>query len=921
MSASIKLAPLSTEIVIDLKGFKDDMAKAASIGVSEAKKISEELKNVTKIGENLSSFGSKMTKYVTAPLLGAGAAMTGMAVSFGTDFAKVSTLLDESVVDFADYKKELLSASNDSKVAVNEFSEAVYGSISAGVDQTEAIGFTTEAMKLAKGGFTTGAKAVDVMTTAINGYKLSTEDATKISDYLITTQNLGKTTVDELASSMGAVIPVANNANFAMNELSTSYALMTKNGIATSEAGTYLKSMLSELTKSGSITDGVLRELTGKGFAGLKEEGWATSDIFNLLNQYAQDNNKSLKDLFGSVEAGSAALILANNNGDDFNEMLSLMEESAGATQSAFDKMDATPAERMKGAWNKVKNAGIELGESLVPLFEKTADIINNLVDEFNSLTDEQKENILKWGGLAIAIGPVLKVVGNGVQSFVTLKSTISGVSKGLKTMSASTSVTAKGLDAVKGAAKIASGATGLGGMITSLGGVVTAAAPFALGAVAVGAAAYGVHKTLSKDVIPTVDLFADKVTYTTNVVNTGYNSMSATTTKSVTKISEATATAVQAYMDMDDETTKALYNQQINHSVISQEIADDMIGKFQTMGQTIKDSQQTNFEEMTTDLTNFFNNNSSLTEEREAEILNKVQVAHQERQITIDNAMARITEIYQTAKNNNVALTQQEMDEVAQLQAQMRDNAINTMSETEAEAAVIRERMKDYQGRLTAEMASEMITNANNARDGEIKAANEKYEEVIKQAARLKEAGLITEEEYNSMVEDARTTRDDQITAAEEACEGVKTEIANATPGIESEVNFQTGKIKTAYDTLKEKLSGFFSWLFGKNQEAASSTDNVSSKAKTNGSHYNGLDYVPFDGYIARLHKGERVLTAEENKVYQQGGASNSAPTTISVTVPLSVNGRDIVNETITLHEQTSGERLNLTKRGLLID
>lgn len=921
MSASIKLAPLSTEIVIDLKGFKDDMAKAASIGVSEAKKISEELKNVTKIGENLSSFGTKMTKYVTTPLLGAGAAMTGMAVSFGTDFAKVSTLLDESVVDFADYKKELLSASNESKVAVNEFSEAVYGSISAGVDQTKAIGFTTEAMKLAKGGFTTGAKAVDVMTTAINGYKLSTEDATKISDYLITTQNLGKTTVDELASSMGAVIPVANNANFAMNELSTAYALMTKNGIATSEAGTYMKSMLSELTKSGSITDGVLRELTGKGFADLKSEGRSTSDILNLLNKYAQDNNKSLKDLFGSVEAGSAALILASNNGEDFNEMLSLMEDSAGATQTAFDKMDATPAERMKGAWNKVKNAGIELGESLVPMFEKTADVINNLVDEFNSLTDEQKENILKWGGLAIAVGPVLKVVGNGIQSFVTLKSTLGGVSKGLKTMSTSTSVTAKGLDVVKGAAKVASGATGLGGMITSLGGVVTAAAPFALGAVAVGAAAYGVHKTLSKDVIPTVDLFADKVTYTTDVVNTGYSTMSATTTKSVTKISEATATAVQAYMDMDDETTKALYNQQINHSVISQEIADDMIGKFQTMGQTIKDSQQTNFEEMTTDLTNFFNNNSSLTEEREAEILNKVQVAHQERQITIDNAMARITEIYQTAKNNNVALTQQEMDEVAQLQAQMRDNAINTMSETEAEAAVIRERMKDYQGRLTAEMASEMITNANNARDGEIKAANEKYEEVIKQAARLKEAGLITEEEYNSMVEDARTTRDDQITAAEEACEGVKTEIANATPGIESEVNFQTGKIKTAYDTLKEKLSGFFSWLFGKNQEAASSTDNVSSKAKTNGSHYNGLDYVPFDGYIARLHKGERVLTAEENKVYQQGGASNSAPTTISVTVPLSVNGRDIVNETITLHEQTSGERLNLTKRGLLID
>ena len=34
-------------------------------------------------------------------------------------------------------------------------------------------------------------------------------------------------------------------------------------------------------------------------------------------------------------------------------------------------------------------------------------------------------------------------------------------------------------------------------------------------------------------------------------------------------------------------------------------------------------------------------------------------------------------------------------------------------------------------------------------------------------------------------------------------------------------------------------------------------------------GNHYNGLDNVPYDGYIARLHKGERILTAEENARY----------------------------------------------------
>lgn len=41
---------------------------------------------------------------------------------------------------------------------------------------------------------------------------------------------------------------------------------------------------------------------------------------------------------------------------------------------------------------------------------------------------------------------------------------------------------------------------------------------------------------------------------------------------------------------------------------------------------------------------------------------------------------------------------------------------------------------------------------------------------------------------------------------------------------------------------------------------------------ASIDGSHRSGLDYVPYDGYIAQLHQGERVLTQQENKEYNEG-------------------------------------------------
>jgi TP901 family phage tail tape measure protein len=311
LTGGIALAPLKVQIKADVAGFKSDMRAAKVAGVSQANQISKSLTGMTRVGDRLTTVGKSLTRNVSIPLALVTAGAVKMSLDFGTSFSKVSTLLDDGIVDFGDYKKAIIDGSNKSKIAIGDYTESVYQSISAGVDQTKAIGFTTKAMDLARGGFTTGALAVDVITTAINGYKLETEDATKVSDMLIATQNAGKTTVDELAQSMGKVIPVASSVNFGMNELSASYALLTFNGIATAEAGTYMKQMLSELGKTGSIADKALRELSGKGFAELKKEGVPTADVLKMLNQYAEDSGLTLKDLFGSVEAGTAALVLA----------------------------------------------------------------------------------------------------------------------------------------------------------------------------------------------------------------------------------------------------------------------------------------------------------------------------------------------------------------------------------------------------------------------------------------------------------------------------------------------------------------------------------------------------------------------------------------------------------------------------------
>lgn len=92
---------------------------------------------------------------------------------------------------------------------------------------------------------------------------------------------------------------------------------------------------------------------------------------------------------------------------------------------------------------------------------------------------------------------------------------------------------------------------------------------------------------------------------------------------------------------------------------------------------------------------------------------------------------------------------------------------------------------------------------------------------------------------------------------AGKQTMQGLANGIVSGTPGVLSKVDSLASQMKSR---LRASFSGFVL-----NIQA-----NVT--ANKNGSFKSGLDYVPFDGFIAELHKGERVLTAEEASAYRAG-------------------------------------------------
>lgn len=395
----------------------DEAAEAARKASEEVEKFGDKSEETGKQSEESSKKSRDGIKELQGVLASAGIAATlneikngffdcsEAAAQFETSTAMVATIADTSRKSLSSISKEVRSYSNETGEAASDMAEATYQAISASINTADAAAFAGTATKLAVGGFTSATTAVDVLTTAINAYGLAASDATQLSDYLITTQNLGKTSVDQLAQSVGKVIPLASAYNVQMDNLSSAYAVLTANGIATAESGTYLKSMLNELGDTGSGVSEVLLNSTGKTFAQLMEQGYSLGDVMAMLGNAVDGDSTAFNALWNSTEAGIGALSLFNAGADKYNSVLESMRTSAGATEKAYSTMADTTdksKQRMENAFNNLK---ISVGDVLNPALTQVYEGFTGVFAGMSDFVDEHPAVVAAISAIAVGVG------------------------------------------------------------------------------------------------------------------------------------------------------------------------------------------------------------------------------------------------------------------------------------------------------------------------------------------------------------------------------------------------------------------------------------------------------------------------------------------------------------------------------------
>ncbi len=304
-----------------------------------------------------------------------------------TAFAKLETIAGSENID--DLTASLSELAKQTGTSSADLAEVAYNAISAGVSVEEACEMAETATMLATAGFTDADSALSVLTTALNSYGDTAGTATEISDSLVMVQNLGVTTISELSNSIGKAIATGSAYSVSLGNLESAYVSITKAGIGTAEATTYMNSMLNELGDSGSDVSSVLQEQTGKSFTELMNDGYSLADVLSVLYDSCEGDSTALMNLWSSAEAGKASNAIVNQGLSEFNENLSAITSTAGVTEEAYATMSDTFDYQLSVMKTNFQELGIAIFDGLEdPLTSGIDFVLENVIPNLSTLAD-----------------------------------------------------------------------------------------------------------------------------------------------------------------------------------------------------------------------------------------------------------------------------------------------------------------------------------------------------------------------------------------------------------------------------------------------------------------------------------------------------------------------------------------------------
>jgi TP901 family phage tail tape measure protein len=419
--------------------------KAATSNKFSLDSVTSSLNNVS---QKFRTFGYLTSATVTLPMVMAGKSAFNMAKDYEFSIQKIVGLTGVAQSEVNKWNKELLAMSPTVAKGPKELADALYFISSSGIKGAEALNVLKLSAKAASAGLGDTKEVADLLTSALNAYRGTGLTASYAMDVLVAAVREGKAEASGFSSAMGQIIPIASQLGVSFDQVAGGMAAITLTGSSSSQAAVYLKGVFNSLLKATTQGETALQK-TGNSYAGLRKilgEQGVIPLMQRLRDIQVKYGDELLSDVLPNIRALTGYLSLAGKNFKYNTDLMNRVTNAGGSLAKAFAAVSDTIKFKYDSAISAAQVSLISLGKSVavsfLPILDRLVQKLEKTTLWFNSLSDVQKENKLKWAAFIALLGPaslLISVLGYG----------ISGIIKGFGVLGKLISIVNIGLDAM----------------------------------------------------------------------------------------------------------------------------------------------------------------------------------------------------------------------------------------------------------------------------------------------------------------------------------------------------------------------------------------------------------------------------------------------------------------------------------------
>ena len=410
----------------------EEQANQSATALQKISATGEKLKDV---GSNIDGAGKKLLP-VTATVTALGTASVKTAADFEAAMSKVAAVSGASGKELEDLTAKAREMGSKTKFSASEAAEAMNYMAMAGWKTEDMLSGIEGVVNLAAASGEDLATTSDIVTDALTAFGLSVQDSGHFADVLTAASSNANTNVSMMGETFKYCAPIAGALGFSVEDTAEAIGLMANAGIKSTQAGTSLRTIMTNLSGEVKICGENIGEVTvatTNADGSMRDLSDILADCRTAFSGLSESEKAAAAESLVGKNAMSGFLALMNAGEADIAKLSGAIDNCNGAAQSMADTMNNNLEGQLTILKSQLQELAISFGEVLLPAVKSIVSFLQGFINVLNSMPDGMKQTIVTIALVAAALGPVLIIIGKVISAVGTIMTIVPKVASVIK--------------------------------------------------------------------------------------------------------------------------------------------------------------------------------------------------------------------------------------------------------------------------------------------------------------------------------------------------------------------------------------------------------------------------------------------------------------------------------------------------------